>query len=58
MNSNRAADPMSGPSRWVNTRRTDRRAPRLREIDVNSLPYVPLPRAPSATRNSSGLLSA
>jgi hypothetical protein len=58
MNSNRAADPMSGPSRWVNSRRTDRRAPRLREIDVNSLPYVPLPRAPIATRKSSGLLSA
>src|ERR1700676_4996771 len=46
MNSNRAAGPMSGPSRWVNSRRTDRRAPRLREIDPNSLPYVPLPRAP------------
>ena len=39
MNSNRAADPRSGPSRWVNPRRTDRRAPRLREIDLNSLPY-------------------
>ncbi len=58
MNSNRAADPMSGPSRWVNSRRTDRRTPRLREIDVNSLPYVALPRAPIATRKSSGLLSA
>ena len=46
MNSSRAADPMSGPSRWVNFRRTDRRAPRLREIELNSLPYVPLPRAP------------
>jgi DnaJ-like protein len=46
MNSNRAADPMSGPSRWVNPRRTDLRAPRLREIDLNSLPYVPLLRAP------------
>jgi DnaJ domain len=46
MNSNRAADPVSGPSRWVNSRRTDRRAPRLRELDLNSLPYVPLPRAP------------
>src|SRR5216684_7753770 len=46
MNSNRAADPMSGPSRWVNSRRTDRQAPRLREIELNSLPYVPLPRAP------------
>ena len=46
MNSNRAADPMSGPSRWVNPRRTDLRAPRLREIDLNSLPSVPLPRAP------------
>jgi hypothetical protein len=44
MNSNCAADPMSGPSRWVNSRRTDRRAPRLCEIDLNSLPYVPLPR--------------
>src|SRR5229473_7064518 len=46
MNSNRAADPMSGPSPWVNYRRTDRRAPRLHEIDLKSLPYVPLPRAP------------
>jgi hypothetical protein len=46
MNSNRAADPRSGPSRWVNSRRTDRRAPRLREVDLNSLPYVPLSRAP------------
>lgn len=46
MNSNRAADPMSGPSRWVNSQRTDRQAPRVRELDLNSLPYVPLPRAP------------
>lgn len=28
-------------SRWVNSRRTDRRATRLREIELNSLPYVP-----------------
>jgi hypothetical protein len=42
MNSNRAANPMSGPSRWV----TDRQPPRLRELHLNSLPYVPLPRAP------------
>ena len=46
MNSNRAANPMSGPSPWVNSRRADRQAPRLRELDLNSLPYVPLPRAP------------
>src|ERR1700687_3282909 len=46
MNSNRAADPMSGPSPWVNSGRADRQAPRLRELDLNSLPYVPLPRAP------------
>ena len=38
MNSNRVADPMSGPSRWVNSQRTDRQAPRLREIELNSLP--------------------
>jgi hypothetical protein len=54
MNSNRAADPISGPSRWVNPRRTDRRAPRLREIDLNSLPYVPLPRAPLRWGTQSG----
>ena len=46
MNSNRAANPMSGPSPWLNSRRTDRQAPHLRELDLNSLPYVPLPRAP------------
>jgi DnaJ domain len=46
MNSNRAANPMSGPSPWVNSRRADRQAPRVRELDLNSLPYVPLPRAP------------
>jgi len=28
MNSNRAANPMSGPSPWVNSRRADRQAPR------------------------------
>ena len=46
MKSNRAADAMSGPSRWVNSRRTGRGAPRVRELDLNSLPYVPLRRAP------------
>ena len=46
MNSNRAANPMSGSSPWVNSRRADRQAPRVRELDLNSLPYVPLPRAP------------
>ena len=46
MKSNRAADAMSGPSRWVNSRRTGCGAPRVRELDLNSLPYVPLPRAP------------
>lgn len=30
----------------VQSHRTDRRPPRLREIDVSSLSYVPLPRAP------------
>jgi hypothetical protein len=60
MNSNRAADPMSGPSRWVNSQRTDRQArnnrqaPRLREIDLNSLPYVPLPRGPKRWGTQSG----
>lgn len=54
MNSNRAADPRSGPSQWVNPQRTDRRAPRLREIDLNSLPYVPLPRAPTRWGTQSG----
>ena len=36
------------------SRRTDRRAPRLREIDLNSLPYVPLPRAPMRWGTQSG----
>jgi hypothetical protein len=54
MNSNRAADPMSGPSRWANSRRADRQAPRLRELDLNSLPYVPLPRAPLRWGTPSG----
>src|SRR5712692_8510635 len=46
MNSNRAADPTQRPRPCAYPQRTDRRAPRLREIDLNSLPYVPLPRAP------------
>jgi hypothetical protein len=54
MNFNRVADPMSGPSRWVNSRRTGRQAPRLRELDLNSLPYVPLPRAPMRWGTQSG----
>jgi hypothetical protein len=54
MNSNRAANPMSGPSPWVNSRRADRQAPRLRELDLNSLPYVPLPRAPLRWGTPSG----
>ena len=30
----------------VGSHRTDRKAPRLRGIDVSQLPYIPLPRAP------------
>jgi DnaJ domain len=54
MKSNRAADAMSGPSRWVNSRRTGRGAPRVRELDLNSLPYVPLSRAPMRWDTPSG----
>jgi hypothetical protein len=38
--------PTSPPKRIVESHRTDRKPPRLREIDVSSLSYVPLPRAP------------
>ena len=34
------------PKRIVESHRTDRKQPRLREIDIASLSYVPLPRAP------------
>lgn len=54
MNSNRAANPMSGPNPWVNSRPADRQAPRLRELDLNSLPYVPLPCAPLRWGTPSG----
>jgi hypothetical protein len=54
MNSNRVANPMSGPSPWVNSQRTGRQAPRLRELDLNSLPYVSLPRAPLRRGTPSG----
>jgi hypothetical protein len=54
MNSNRAVNPMSGPSPWVNSRRADRQAPRVRELDLNPRPYVPLPRAPLRWGTPSG----
>lgn len=38
--------PAPPPKRVVESHRTDRTPPRLREIDVTSLDYVPLPRAP------------
>jgi len=38
--------PAAPPKRVVASHRTDRKPPRLREIDVASLSYVPLPRAP------------
>jgi len=38
--------PTPPPKRAVESHRTDRQTPRLREIDLSSLSYVPLPRAP------------
>lgn len=38
--------PKKPQPRTVRSHRTDRRPPRLREIDVESLAYVPLPRSP------------
>ena len=46
MNSNRAADPAQRARPCAYPQRTDRQAPRLRELDLNLLPYVSLPRAP------------
>src|ERR1700719_905292 len=46
MNSNRAADPAQRVRPCAYPQRTDRQAPRLRELDLNLLPYVSLPRAP------------
>ena len=41
------AIPQPPPKRIVRSHRTDRHPPLLREIDVSSLSYVPLPRSPS-----------
>ena len=42
-----AADaPKPLPKRTVKSHRTDQNPPRLREVDISSLSYVPLPRAP------------
>lgn len=38
--------PAPPPKRIVESHRSDRKSPKLREIDVSSLSYVPLPRAP------------
>ena len=38
--------PAPPPKRIVQSHRTNRKPPRLHEIDVSSLSYVPLPRAP------------
>jgi hypothetical protein len=53
MNSNRAAATQR-PRPCAYPQRTDRQAPRLREIDLSSLPYVPLPRAPMRWDTQSG----
>ncbi len=37
---------LPAPKRDVRSHRRDRKLPRLREIDLERLPYVPLPRAP------------
>jgi hypothetical protein len=37
---------LPAPKREVRSHRSDRKVPRLREIDLQHLPYVPLPRAP------------
>ena len=41
------AVPAPPPKQIVRSHRTDRKPPKLREIDVSSLDYVPLPRSPS-----------
>jgi len=41
-----AAMPAPPPKRIVISHRTDRTPPRLREIDISKLAYVPLPRSP------------
>ena len=41
------AIPAPPPKRIVRSHRTERKPPRLREIDVSSVGYVPLPRSPS-----------
>lgn len=38
--------PVSPPKRIVGSHRPDRQRPRLREIEISSLAYVPLPRSP------------
>jgi hypothetical protein len=38
--------PAPPPKRFVKSHRSDRKPPRLHEIDIESLSYVPLPRAP------------
>jgi hypothetical protein len=38
--------PTPPPKRIVGSHRTDRKPPNLREIDISSLLYIPLPRAP------------
>lgn len=38
--------PMQSPQRNVQSHRLDRKPPRMREIDVASIPYVPLPKSP------------
>jgi len=39
--------PEPPPQRNVRSHRTDQSPPRMREIDVTRIPYVPLPRSPS-----------
>ncbi len=39
--------PVPPPKRIMGSHRTDRDPPRMREIDVTRIPYVPLPRSPS-----------
>lgn len=38
--------PMPPPKRIIESHRTDRKPPKLREIDFSSVSYIPLPRAP------------
>ena len=44
--------PEPPPKRIVRSHRTDRKPPRLREIDISSLSYVPLPRSPAQWRDA------